>query len=439
MQDDSLKGGVSSHDRLVAAAARTIASRGYRDLTVEHLVRVAGVSRASFYQHFPNIESCFLSAHHVAAERLAAHVAAAVRREGNAELAALRALLDFALQRPEDARLAMHEALAAGPPALLARDALIARITQAIESARPQGARIDLPPALLVGGVMRFLSMRMQEDALDASVGEELLAWAGACSRAAEHLWSPHFTPALAAKSTARGQLPRIAGGASARERILGATAAVVWAKGYGAASVADIAATAGVSRRRFYDEFPDKAAAFEAAHERMFAVAMAACAPAFFSATCWQERVWNSADALTLTFSREPALAHLGFVECDALGRRFADRVRETQLAFTWFLQEDYRHAGASPARAASATLTLTTILEACFHACRGGVALQLRRVHPLIVYIALAPVAGPERAGRFIDAKLRARPRVSRAGQVYTASTASARIIRQTSSVGG
>ena len=54
---------------------------------------------------------------------------------------------------------------------------------------------------------------------------------------------------------------------ASQRGRLLDAMACVVAQKGYGAASVADVIATAGVSRKTFYVHFRDKLDCFLAAY----------------------------------------------------------------------------------------------------------------------------------------------------------------------------
>jgi len=55
---------------------------------------------------------------------------------------------------------------------------------------------------------------------------------------------------------------------ASQRGRLLVAMASVVAAKGYAAATVADVVDRAGVSRRTFYEQFADKEACFLAAYD---------------------------------------------------------------------------------------------------------------------------------------------------------------------------
>ena len=66
-----------------------------------------------------------------------------------------------------------------------------------------------------------------------------------------------------------RHPLTQEAVAASQRERMLDAIAVVVAAKGFKGATVADVIAHAGVSRRTFYEQFQDLEACFLAAYER--------------------------------------------------------------------------------------------------------------------------------------------------------------------------
>jgi AcrR family transcriptional regulator len=66
-----------------------------------------------------------------------------------------------------------------------------------------------------------------------------------------------------------RHALTQEAVAASQRERMLDAISHVVAAKGFKGATVADVIAHAGVSRRTFYEQFQDLEACFLAAYER--------------------------------------------------------------------------------------------------------------------------------------------------------------------------
>src|SRR3954452_21430741 len=67
--------------RLYAAAAATFAGVGYADATAEAIAREAGMSKATFYEHFDNKEDCILALHEAATTA----VMEAMRRTGGDE------------------------------------------------------------------------------------------------------------------------------------------------------------------------------------------------------------------------------------------------------------------------------------------------------------------------------------------------------------------
>lgn len=53
----------SQRVRLLDAVARVVADKGYGAATVADVIALAGVSRRTFYEHFPGLEDCFLAAY----------------------------------------------------------------------------------------------------------------------------------------------------------------------------------------------------------------------------------------------------------------------------------------------------------------------------------------------------------------------------------------
>ncbi len=400
----------SSHDRLLHAVTQVAARDGYAGLTVERVLATARVSRATFYQYFSNVDDCFWSAYREHAEQLLRDVSGAAAGSSRRELAVLDALTAAASTRPQTALVLMREGLAAGQAGRSERDALIASIVHAMTDSAPQRLTLDLPGTILVGATFRVLAMRLSDDGALEGLREEVREWAEAFARrSSAPSWSSRFAPALpdrVSSPQASGMRP----GGSSRERIVRATALTVREKGYRAATVADVVAAAGVSRRGFYNEFPSKADAFIAAYEAGFEQALAACTPAFFTSHAWPERVWHGALALTGFLAREPMLAYLGFVECYALGPAFVARVHDTQLAFTLFLEEGHYQRPQALSRACSA-LSVAAIFELAFQASRRGPGSDIPRAQPLAVFVALAPFIGSEAAGEFVLGKLCAR----------------------------
>jgi AcrR family transcriptional regulator len=399
-----------AQERLLLAAGEVAAHRGYATLTVQKVLDAADVSRATFYQYFANIDDCFWSAFRRRADQLIRDVALAVRQSDEPEIATVEALAAAACREPELTRLLMCEGLAAGPRGLSERDALISRIEAEIIGAAERRPTIDLPLTALIGGAFRFVAIRLSGGGRLESAGAELREWAGTFRAGSSGArWSVRLSPTLprAGGEPASCFGARLAG--TPRERILQATALTAREVGYPASTVTDIVAVASVSRRTFYNEFSGKSDAFVGAYELAFQRVLAACTPAFFTARTWRERVWNGALAFTGYLAREPLFAHLGFVECYAIGPGFTTRLHDTQLAFTLFLEEGYREGPQAEALSRSCSeLTAAAIFELAFQGTRLGPGFSIRRLQPLAVYTALAPFIGTEQAGRFIEDKL-------------------------------
>jgi AcrR family transcriptional regulator len=76
------------------------------------------------------------------------------------------------------------------------------------------------------------------------------------------------FAPTIPGLPSGYTGLPRELVEASQRQRLLHGVTAVVASKGYGPATIADITGQAGVSKKTFYEHFPDKLACFLAAYD---------------------------------------------------------------------------------------------------------------------------------------------------------------------------
>ena len=70
-------------DRLLQAAAVEFAQSGYAGASSESISRRAGMSKATFYEHFANKEECILALFDRAAEVVAGSMAEAARGAGH--------------------------------------------------------------------------------------------------------------------------------------------------------------------------------------------------------------------------------------------------------------------------------------------------------------------------------------------------------------------
>ena len=126
-----------------------------------------------------------------------------------------------------------------------------------------------------------------------------------------------------------RHPLTQAAVAGSQRVRLLDAVARVVADKGYGAATVADVIALAGVSRRTFYELFPGLEDCFLAAYEdgmrSLFSAIRAALAGVARDDP--QLRIRIAIDAYLAAMASLPSAAWAFTVEVLGAGRRALDR----------------------------------------------------------------------------------------------------------------
>jgi AcrR family transcriptional regulator len=117
----------SQRTRLLEAAGRAVADKGYAGATIDDIVRGAGVSKQTFYEHFADKLDCFLAAYETASDRLFEHVRAAQDAAGDwidRTRAGIHAYLRWLAAEPTLARVFLIEIAAAGPEALECRERL---------------------------------------------------------------------------------------------------------------------------------------------------------------------------------------------------------------------------------------------------------------------------------------------------------------------------
>jgi AcrR family transcriptional regulator len=124
------------------------------------------------------------------------------------------------------------------------------------------------------------------------------------------------------------------------RLRLVGAMAALLAEKGYSTVTIADIARQARVSKRTFYEHFPDKDACFIACYETLSDMVLQAIVDAMAGELPWVKRMRASTRAYLSTLESQPALTRTLMMDIYAAGpealkvrrqvqRRFADNLR--------------------------------------------------------------------------------------------------------------
>jgi AcrR family transcriptional regulator len=161
----------SQRERLLDAAVRVVAAKGYAAMTVGDLTKEAGVSRTTFYELFEDKEECFLAAYDNAVEALVRRVVRAYEsQQGWPERAAagLTALLEALAEEPALARLSLVDIGNAGPAAQRRYRAAIQRLTPLFEEGRdfaPGGRNLPANTSrMAIGGVTGLLSDELVAD-----------------------------------------------------------------------------------------------------------------------------------------------------------------------------------------------------------------------------------------------------------------------------------
>jgi AcrR family transcriptional regulator len=422
----------TQRERLLTGIITAANRDGYAGANVSEVIAEAGVSRPTFYDYFAEKDDCFLAAVADVEERLLAQAQAAVEttEPEQAAAAAVSALVAFATAEPAMARFLMSETLAGGPASLDARDRCVVRLAKTVEeplqTLPKDRSAPDLPAEMMFGAIFRLIGSRLRrgERALDSTL-EDLLAWIESYDLPlGEHRWramkphktlspSPYLPPGAPRAPAPLGPgRPRISEEAVAenqRLRIMFATAEVVQLHGVEAATVQQITRLAKVDGRVFYRLFADKQAAFSAIHELGFQYLMASAAAAFFAGASWPERVWEVVHVTSESVQRTPSIAHVGFVEAYAIGTRGIQRVEDSRIAFTIFLQEGYQYAEAEfkPSRTALEA-SITAVFEILYRTERASSAPKTTQLTGHMAYVCLAPFLGARSASDFVDGQL-------------------------------
>ena len=139
--------------RLFTAAAAVVAREGYAGATAEGIAREAGMSKATFYEHFANKEDCVLALLDEGADRAHGPARPVRRPRPVRDLRGARApqrpgLPETLAAHPNSTRTLLVEVAAAGPAAAARRDAVLEAFAEGLhrDNARhaPPARRADV-------------------------------------------------------------------------------------------------------------------------------------------------------------------------------------------------------------------------------------------------------------------------------------------------------
>jgi len=160
--------------RLFDAAAEVFSRVGYAEASAEAISREAGMSKATFYEHFSNKEECLLALfEYASATLLEALMHAARGAEGDyhdRHRAGLRAILEAIEANPAMAQAILVQSVGAGPRIADTRDAALAGFAQFMYEETREAARRNCGPAYaspdeafaIVGATFELVSRQLR-------------------------------------------------------------------------------------------------------------------------------------------------------------------------------------------------------------------------------------------------------------------------------------
>jgi len=160
--------------RLFDAAATVFSKVGYAEASAEAISRQAGMSKATFYEHFANKEECLVALfEHAASFFLARLVSASRGAERNFEerhSAGLRAFLESIADNPPLAQATLVETVGAGPRLAELRIATLNAFAQVMYEQTVRAAELTGGPAFtspdeafaIVGATFELVSRQLR-------------------------------------------------------------------------------------------------------------------------------------------------------------------------------------------------------------------------------------------------------------------------------------
>jgi AcrR family transcriptional regulator len=161
--------------RLFAAAAAVFARVGYAEATAEAIAREAGMSKATFYEHFGNKEDCIVALFDTATEIVLDAMRDAAARDHATDPEArvrttLGAFLGTLAHYPDESQTLLVEIVGAGPRAMERRDRALEAVAQYLVELNQQDAERGATPRFasdddafaIVGAVVELASRQIR-------------------------------------------------------------------------------------------------------------------------------------------------------------------------------------------------------------------------------------------------------------------------------------
>jgi AcrR family transcriptional regulator len=408
--------------RLHGAMIALVDTTGWSGVRVRSLARTAGVSTSTFYKHFANADDCFASTYDAVMATALKHSAAAQRRQSDWQgslRAAVETLMEDLANEPRAARLALLDIFSAGPSARKRIGLAVGELERLVSTSFSSAPRSVTAPRHLVAGMTAGM-LRVARTTTMAGRGAELPGLAGQLGDWMVALPHPEVLSLLATPvGMATGRSRReptpfpaddrpnpARATADDRQRLLRAAVKLAAVDGVANLTAPKLRSEAGVSRRRFEASFESVDECFLESVEMLAGDAATSAGTWSASAADWERRTCRFVLALCAQAARNRATARLAFLGIFATGRTGLLK-REQMVTRT---AAELRRT-VPPERCPSAIVAEASV-AAVWHIAQSDIAAgrarNLPSVAPLLSYVVLAPIIGPQTAAVAIQAEI-------------------------------
>jgi len=435
------RSGTERHQRgrLEGAMVAAVAKHGYAETTVAELVGLAGVSKSTFYTHFPSKEECFLATFGTIVDEASSRVSIAYRSRGAEDSqgglegslsAAFRQFAAIVEEEAVPATLVVVDSLTLGQAALDQRqrafESFERMIHQSFRQSPGESQPSDLAVRVLVAGVWTVV-YRCIRSGCPEELGDHLEPIVGwALSYRNPVTLPPVALPQRSARNGEGGiatvdwneppDSPRSRKFLSQRERIVRAAAQVAAEIGYSNLTIPAISSTGGTSNQTFYEHFDSKEEAFLAAFEELSDRGLAATFAAAATQTEWAATIEAGMRGMLEHVVEEPLFAKLAFFELPAAGPAALDHADAAVRRFTAFLDPRGLPPGVVPLPPVIVEALGGGMWQAIQHEIALGELGSLPDFAPQLTAVALTPLLQPVKAEAEPQAAIRlasSRPR--------------------------
>jgi AcrR family transcriptional regulator len=415
--------------RLIEAMVALAGERGYTATTVADVIKRAGVSRKTFYEHFAEREQLLLAAFDETSPMMLEQARAAARRTGGRTRqldSMMRCLCRLAGESPATITLSTIEIAAANPEGIVRHDKLMEDYGKLIDLCLRDDRQPALPLTLaraLAGGTHRTIDACLRTGRVNQlpELAPQLARWARSNHPVPPDLTSSEAPPApwpwigspdglLGGRAPGtltlapHGYQPHVGRRSSGliqhanRERILDAVAQLITEHGYTELTATSIAERADLPERAFLAHFKSKDEAFAAALDLGHVKGQAIVQRARSGIPGWGASVRAAVHALVEFLASEPYFTRLAFVDAPLAGPAMAHRTHEHIAAYARLLFDGAPQRRRPPLIAPEAIVQ--ALVELGFHHAARNTVGQLRDASNEIAYLALAPFVGVSEA---------------------------------------